>query len=103
MLPAWFEYMVLFGYSGPTSEETWIKCLGDLAWYRMAIEEAIMKDREVWVGMAKMSCDEAADESPPNVERIQHHLAVLTRPNIVQQLFYYFKALVCVAPFPNTR
>src|SRR5205085_7737697 len=31
------------------------------------------------------------------------HLAVLARPNIVQQLYYYSKALVTVIPFPNAR
>ena len=35
--------------------------------------------------------------------RIQHHLAVVARPNIVQQLFYYSKALVSVSPFESAR
>jgi hypothetical protein len=46
--------------------------------------------------------EKAADKSP-NVGRIQHHLTVLARPNIVQQLFYYSKALVSEVPFQNTR
>src|SRR5436305_14840259 len=46
--------------------------------------------------------NKAADKSP-NVGRIQHHLAVLARPNIVQQLFYYSKPLVSVIPFQNAR
>ena len=49
-----------------------------------------------------MWCNRAADGSP-NVGRIQHHLAVLARPNVVQQLFYCSKVLVSVIPSPNAR
>ena len=68
-------------------EETWIECLGDLARYRMAIKEADLRDREVWSGVARMWYNKTADKSS-NVGRIQHYLAVLARPNIVEQLFY---------------
>src|SRR5271156_6767771 len=68
----------------------------------MAIEEADLRDREIWSGVARMWYNKAADRSP-NVGRIQHHLAVLARPNIVQQLYYYSKALVSVIPFFNAR
>jgi hypothetical protein len=88
--------------SVPSFEETWIECLGDLARYRMAIEEADLRDREIWSNVARIWYNKAADKSP-NVGRIQHYLAVLARPNIVQQLFYYSKALVSVIPFPNTQ
>ncbi|KAF7502046.1 hypothetical protein GJ744_008223 [Endocarpon pusillum] len=47
----------------------------------MVVEEADLRDREV----------------------IQHHLAVLARPNIMQQLFYYSKALISVNLFLNAR
>ena len=97
-----YSMMALLMESVPSFEETWIECLGDLARYRMAIEEADLRDREVWSGVARMWYNKAADKSP-NVGRIQHHLAVLARPNIVQQLFYYSKALVSVIPFPNAR
>jgi hypothetical protein len=97
-----YSMMALLMESVPSFEETWIECLGDLARYRMAIEEADLRDREVWSGVARMWYQKAADKSP-NVGRIQHHLAVLARPNIVQQLFYYSKALVSVIPFPNAR
>jgi hypothetical protein len=97
-----YSTMTLLVESVPSFAETWIECLGDLARYRMAIEEADLRDREVWAGVARMWYDMAADRSP-NVGRIQHHLAVLARPNIVQQLFYYSKALVSATPFPNAR
>jgi hypothetical protein len=112
-LPGSLDHMLAFVYlsysmvallkeSVPSFEETWIECLGDLARYRMAIEEADLRDREVWAGVARMWYNQAADRSP-NVGRIQHHLAVLARPNIVQQLFYYSKALVSLTPFQNAR
>ncbi|RHZ74264.1 hypothetical protein CDV55_108535 [Aspergillus turcosus] len=83
-------------------EETWIECLGDLARYRMAVEEVDLRDREVWAGVARYWYNKAADKNP-DVGRIQHHLAVLARPDIVQQLFYYTKSLVSVHSFPSTR
>lgn len=68
----------------------------------MAIEDNDMHDREIWSKVARTWYNQAADRSP-NVGRIQHHLAVLARPNIVQQLFLYSKALVSVVPFVNAR
>ena len=112
-LPGSYDHMLAFVYiaysmmallkeSVPSFLETWIECLGDLARYRMAIEEIDMRDREIWSNVARMWYNKAADRSP-NVGRIQHHLAVLARPNIVMQLFYYSKALVAVVPFVNAR
>src|SRR6266496_377770 len=97
-----YSMMALLMESVPTFEDTWIECLGDLARYRMAVEEADLRDREVWAGVARYWYNKAADKSP-NVGRIQHHLAVLARPNILQQLFFYTKSLICKQPFLNTR
>ena len=77
-----YSMMALLMESVPSFEETWIECLGDLAHYRMAIEEADLRDHEVWSGVARMWYNKAADKSP-NVGRIQHHLAMLARPNSV--------------------
>jgi len=112
-LPDSLEHMLAFVYlaysmmtllleSVISFEETWIECLGDLARYRMAIEEVDPRDRETWAGVARMWYNKAADKSP-TVGRIQHHLAVLARPNIVQQAFYYCKSLTSVAPFQNAK
>jgi hypothetical protein len=97
-----YSIMALLMESVPSFEEIWIECLGDLARYRMAIEEEDLREREIWSGVAWMWYNKAADKSP-NVGRIQHHLAVLARPNIVQQLFYYSKALISVVPFQSAR
>jgi hypothetical protein len=112
-LPSSLDHMLSFIYiaysmktllleSVPSFEETWIECLGDLARYRMAVEENDMRDREVWSGVARYWYNKAADKNP-GIGRIQHHLAVLSRPNILQQLFYYSKSLVSMQPFLSTR
>src|SRR5213078_2329412 len=57
-LPASLDHMLAFIYLAysmmallyetvPTFEETWIECLGDLARYRIAIEETDLQDREI--------------------------------------------------------
>ncbi|KAJ5107831.1 DNA/RNA-binding domain E.t1.c1-type [Penicillium angulare] len=112
-LPGSLDYMLNFIYiaysmmtllleSVVAFRETWIECLGDIARYRMAIEESDLGDREIWVGVSRYWYNQGADESP-NVGRIQHHLAVLARPDGLQQLFYYTKSLVSVEPFQTAR
>ncbi|KAK5188948.1 hypothetical protein LTR92_011063 [Exophiala xenobiotica] len=97
-----YQMMGLLMESVPPFHETWIECLGDLARYRMAIEEADMRDRENWSNVARMWYNRAADRSP-TTGRIQHHLAILARPNVVRQLFYYTKALISGDSFVNAR
>ncbi|KAJ5150365.1 hypothetical protein N7492_010716 [Penicillium capsulatum] len=94
-----YSVMTLLLESVSSFRKTWIECLGDLARYRMAVEET---DREVWVGVSRYWYNQYADQSPGN-GRMQYHLAMLARPNVLQQLFYYTKALVTVHPFPKTR
>lgn len=110
-LPGSMEYMLGFIYlsysmitllleSVPYFRETWIECLGDLARYRMAVEEFDKKDRELWAGVSRYWYNQDAAQSPEN-GRIQHHLAVLARPDILLQLFHYTKALISMRAFPN--
>lgn len=66
-------------------QETWIERLGDLARYRMAIEGSDLRYRQIWTDVARMWYTMAADKSP-NDGRLQHHLAVLAKPNIIQQV-----------------
>jgi hypothetical protein len=39
----------------------------------------------------------------PGTGRIQHHLAVTSRPDVLKQLFFYLKALISVQPYTWTR
>ncbi|KAJ5544179.1 DNA/RNA-binding domain E.t1.c1-type [Penicillium frequentans] len=122
-LPNSLEYMLDFIYfaysmlkmlleSVPAFRERWLWCLGDLARYRMAIEESDIEDREVWAGISRDYYHQYADKCP-DVGQIQHHLGIvakldtrhgiLAKPDSLQQFFYYTKALICVQPFQNAR
>jgi hypothetical protein len=75
----------------PAFEITWIECLGDLARYRMAIEDESPRDREIWQNVARSWYAKGSDKTP-TVGRLYHHLAILARPHILTQLFYYCKS-----------
>jgi hypothetical protein len=66
----------------------------------MAIEDGA--DREIYTGIARYWYNKVADINP-DLGRVQHHLGVLARPNMLQQLFYYSKALTSIEPFPKAR
>ncbi|KAG4428020.1 hypothetical protein IFR05_016498, partial [Cadophora sp. M221] len=112
-LPASLDHMLAFIYLAysmmallyetvPAFKDTWIECLGDLGRYRMAIEENDGRDQEVWTGVARFWYSEASERSP-SAGRLYHHLAILARPNALQQLFYYAKSLCVAIPFTSTR
>ncbi|KAH7116415.1 hypothetical protein EDB81DRAFT_819415 [Dactylonectria macrodidyma] len=112
-LPASLEHILTFlclAYSMtallyetvPAFEETWIECLGDLGRYRMVIEDDDIKDREVWTGVSRHWYSKASDKSP-TTGRLYHHLAILARPNALQQLYYYAKSLCVPIPFLSTK
>ena len=97
-----YQMMALLYETVPAFEDTWIECLGDLGRYRMAIEDEDIRDRETWAGVARSWYTKAADKNP-TVGRLYHHLAILARPNALQQLYYYSRSLTCVKPFPSAR
>lgn len=112
-LPDSLEFMISFIYTAyqmmsllyetvPAFEDTWIECLGDLGRYRMAIEDDDIRDRETWAGVARFWYSKAADRSP-EVGRLYHHLAILARPNALQQLYLYSRSLISVQPFHSAR
>lgn len=112
-LPDSLEFMISFIYTAyqmmsllyetvPAFEDTWIECLGDLGRYRMAIEDEDIRDREIWAGVARFWYSKAADRSP-DVGRLYHHLAILARPNALQQLYLYSRSLISTQPFHSAR
>ncbi|KAI1130029.1 hypothetical protein F5Y10DRAFT_276406 [Nemania abortiva] len=112
-LPASLEHMLTFIYLAysmmallyetvPHFEDTWIECLGDLGRYRMAIEDEDIRDREVWTSVSRHWYSKASDKAP-TTGRLYHHLAILARPNALQQLFYYAKSLCVPVPFASTK
>ncbi|KDN60779.1 hypothetical protein CSUB01_05971 [Colletotrichum sublineola] len=111
-LPESLEHMLTFIYLAysmtallyqtvPTFKDTWIECLGDLGRYRMAIEDK-PEDREVWTSVSRHWYSKASDKAP-TTGHLYHHLAILARPNALQQLFYYVKSLCVPIPFLSTR
>lgn len=92
-----YSMMALLHETVPAFEDTWIECLGDLGRYRMAIEGDDIRDREVWTNVSRHWYTKASDKAP-TTGRLYHHLAILARPNALQQLHYYVKSL-CV-PIP---
>ncbi|PVH68442.1 hypothetical protein DL98DRAFT_631152 [Cadophora sp. DSE1049] len=70
--------------------------------YRMAIEDDDTRDREVWTGVARHWYSKASKKAP-TAGRLYHHLAILARPNALQQLFYYAKSLCVRIPFTSAR
>jgi len=112
-LPASLDHMLTFIYMAysmmallyetvPAFEDTWIECLGDLGRYRMAIEDDDIRDREVWTAVSRHWYSRACDKAP-TTGRLYHHLAILARPNALQQLYYYSKSLCVDMPFPSAR
>lgn len=96
-----YANMTLLRESVPRFEDTWVEYLGDLARHRMAISER-PDGWKAWNAVATMWYQKAADISPGG-GRIQRHLGVVARPNIIQQLFYHSKALVSAQPSPEAR
>lgn len=97
-----YSMMGLLYETVPTYKETWIECLGDLGRYRMAIEDENMQDRATWTAVSRHWYSKASDLSP-DTGRLYHHLAILARPDRVQQLFYYSKSLCVPIPFGSAR
>ncbi|KAI0203241.1 hypothetical protein F4808DRAFT_36463 [Astrocystis sublimbata] len=112
-LPGSLEHMLTFIYLAysmmallyetvPAFEDTWIECLGDLGRYRMAIEDEDIRDREVWTSVSRHWYSKASDKVP-TTGRLYHHLAILARPNALQQLYYYAKSLCVPIPFASAK
>lgn len=68
----------------------------------MAIEDEDIRDREVWTSVSRHWYSKASDKAP-TTGRLYHHLAILARPNALQQLFYYTKALCVPIPFSSAK
>ena len=97
-----YGMMALLYETVSSFRDVWVECLGDLARYRMAIEETDVKDRETWTNVARSWYCKASDKAP-TTGRLYHHLAILARPKAVQQLYFYVKSLCVPIPFPTAK
>ena len=112
-LPSSLEHMLAFVHlayslitelleSVPEFQGTWLEWLGHISRYRLESEKTDLHLRQIWTDIGRDWYMKAAHFSP-NAGKFQHHFAVLARPNIVRQFFYYSKALVSVEPFALAR
>lgn len=95
-----YQMMALLFETVPIFTDTWIECLGDLARYRMAIEE----DKGIhatWGGVAGRWYTMASDNHPM-VGRLYHHLGILERPSL-RKFYFYARSLTSVMPFLNAK
>ncbi|KIN08729.1 hypothetical protein OIDMADRAFT_108773, partial [Oidiodendron maius Zn] len=97
-----YSMMALLYETVPAFEDTWTEYLGDLGRYRLAIEDDDIRDREIWTLVTRHWYSKASDKAP-TIGRLYHHLAILGRPNALQQLFYYSKSLCVATPFTSAR
>jgi len=95
-----YQMMALLYETVPIFLDTWIECLGDLARYRMAIEDE--KEPHAQWGCVAASWYIKASDRHPQIGRLYHHLAILERPSL-RKFACYGKSLTCVVPFPNAR
>lgn len=68
----------------------------------MAIEDDNIRDREVWTSVSRHWYSKASDKAS-TTGRLYHHLAILARPNRIQQLLYYHKSLTVPTTFQTAR
>ncbi|KAL2136016.1 hypothetical protein VTI74DRAFT_5903 [Chaetomium olivicolor] len=96
-----YSMMALLYETVPAFEDTWIECLGDLGRYRMAVEDDF-RERETWSSVSRLWYSKASDKAP-TTGRLYHHLAIVSRPNLLKQLSYYSKSLCVEVPFLSAR
>lgn len=110
-LPASLEHLLRFIYLAysmmallyetvPAFEATWMECLGDLGRYMMAIKDHDIHEREVWTAVSRHWYSKALDIAT-GTGRLYHHLGILARPNVLQQLYFYSKDISAPDPFWN--
>lgn len=97
-----YHIMTLMFETVPAFEDTWIEYLGDLGRHRMAIEDHDIRERECWTRVS-MRWYFKASYLAPTLGRLYHHIAILAKPNVLQQLFFYGKALSVSQPFPAAK
>ncbi|KAH7129834.1 hypothetical protein B0J13DRAFT_132685 [Dactylonectria estremocensis] len=97
-----FKMMALLHETVPAFENVWTECLGDLARYRMAIENHNINDREVWTRISRYWYSRAS-YIKPCTGRLYHHLAIICRRNPFKELLYYTKSLCAPIPFLSAK
>ena len=95
-----YQMMALLFEAVLEFSDVWKECLGDLARYRMAIEEQSVA-RRTWAAVTERWYKMVWNEHP-NIGRLAHHLGVIERPSL-RKLCFYTRALTSIIPFPPAR
>ncbi|CZT11762.1 hypothetical protein WAI453_004327 [Rhynchosporium graminicola] len=99
-----YSMMALLYETVPAFEDTWLEFLDDLGRFRMALEDDDIRDSMFWTRVAQGWYDIARTFSrTPTTGRLYHHLAILTRSNALEQLFYDSKSPCVVVPLTSAR
>ncbi|KAJ6781901.1 hypothetical protein PWT90_09849 [Aphanocladium album] len=85
----------------PTFADGLCESLGDLARYRMAIENYDSRDHQTWKYASRYWYWKVSNRLP-TVGRLYHHLGMVARPDVLQQLYYYSKSWCVPTPFSGT-
>ncbi|EGX47219.1 hypothetical protein AOL_s00091g40 [Orbilia oligospora ATCC 24927] len=96
-----YSMMALLYETKPVFADTWIECLGYLARYHMAIQSD-PRDRNTWMDSSRSWYSKGAYRQP-HIGSFYHYLAVVSRLDTLQQLFFYYKALAVTQPFSAAR
>lgn len=94
-----YQMMSLLLETVPTFTDTWIECLGDLARYRMAVEDKNSEVHSIWGGVASRWYAMTANRHPL-VGRLYHHSGILERPSL-RKFNFYARALTSVVASAN--
>jgi hypothetical protein len=97
-----YSTIALFSETIPVFADTWFECLGEISWYRMALEEDNSRDRGVWTYNARNWYSKASDRAP-TTGRLYHRRAVLARPDALQELCSHSKSICVTDPFKSAR
>ena len=86
----------------PDFADTWAEILGDLARYRGTVADEGTESRKKWQKMSQVWYNSAADRNPSE-GRLYYHLAILSRPEYIKQLFYFCRSLTSGSIFLSAR
>lgn len=97
-----YSMMTLLYETVDVFEEIWVECFGNLGRYRMAIEDEEIRNGEVWTRVSRQWYLRACWKDS-QIGRLDHHLAILARPDASEPLFYYTKSLSVSQPIPRAK
>ena len=97
-----YAYQRLYGLykTVPIHRETWTEYLGHLIWQK-ALTEGDLQFRETLVTVAIQWYSEASDRAPVLGKRYMN--LAKASPDVLEELFYYSKALCAVTAYPPAR